>query len=243
MLLVKQSENFQPMRKYFTIFAVLSVLIFSCNVEEQASNDDSSAIQMRQNELQKEVLSLFKNETYKTTVFNHFDKTKSKSGNQGNGILVIKNNLSIFNAFDIGDNKMLFVGGDFDGSTISIMPNGYARFKNKSDHPFCFILDFNTFTSTYSNDFYDERAGSYFSNFVSDYEEFSPIPGLTFYFPGTDIQTSSVLKMNTLINNAQPILNEFWELIGVTEPTEELSVSVNLVEAKGKQPVVKVQVN
>lgn len=236
------------MRKHLFMVSLLTLFILSCSQNDETTTTEPVNSVLAKTSFKKQVENLTTNVAFKNLILNRFNPSNLKSGklsnNQSNGAFVVQYNLNLSFGF-FKDGNLIFVGSTEPG-TLRILPNGLAHFQYKTTAPYCDIVDAN-WNTLYSNYCYEVGTGEFFLNFISAYEKFEFEWGgeiTTIYFP-TDLQSSTVLKMNTTVNNAFQVYDEDWNWIGCTDATEEKNVTIKYVQVGNikANPVLQIDID
>lgn len=231
------------MRKHVIMLSLLTIFILGCSQNEERTVTEPVNSVLTQAAFKKQVESLTTNVAFKKAISDRLNTSNLKTNNQDNGALVVQNNLGLIFSF-FGNGKIIFVGSSEIG-TLKILPNGLAHFQVKTNGPNCVIFDTNwNLLYSNANECNEVRTGDFFCNIISAYEKFDLTFGgeiLSYYYP-TELQSSSVLKMNTTINNAFPVYDVVGDWISCTDATEEKNINVQYVNVgnSNANPVVQV---
>lgn len=150
-----------------------------------------------------------------------------RNENNGNGVMVIDNGFSII--FGILDGMTVyFLGSSASDDYIAFLPNGQARFFAHSSDPLAFVLDLNTFSTTYSSDCLDNQNGRVNASVTGTYS-LTQFPFGDVYFID-ETSTADVLVGHARVNDAMPIFDEeTFEQIGCTEVTDSKTLRVRRI--------------
>jgi hypothetical protein len=211
------------MKTRILLMSLVTVFFMSC------SNSESDAPQKSAKQLafEKQAQELVRNPEFRNAITEHYNSDLMRDGNPDQGAFVIDNNSGSIYGFPLGGSRFLLCGASDTNGTITFLPNGTARFNTRSNEPLAFILDFNTFATELSNDADVDKAGSMFSNVVSNYVLVNFGFG-DLYFQ-TEPVSGSVFRLNTTISDSQPLFDENWIFIGFSPETVRKSVSVRVV--------------
>lgn len=232
------------MRKHVLMLSLMTIFILSCSQNDEKTTLEPVNGVFTKSSFNKQIEELTTNAEFKNIISKRFNSTNLKSGkqsnNQGNGAFLVQNSLGwLWVVF--ADGKMIYIWAS-EREPLTILPNGSAHFQYKSKGPTCKIFDEENFNTLYSNESYDVKTGDFVSNFISTYWKLELGP-FTLYFP-EQLQSSSVLKMNTTVNNSFPIEDENFNWIGWTDATVEKNVSIKTVEVgnSNANPVLQLDI-
>lgn len=208
------------------LIAVLSVLLFSCGSPETDSQKEAQ----RPLAVQNEIMDLVASPDFKEAMKQELASSTARGTEANRGVRVINNNAgTLIFFFDMPDNKMLLCGAADTSGTIAILPNGTARFTIRSNEPFAYIFDLNTFELLLANESDLDKAGSMFSNVLATYEIVNY--GFGDVYRISQPRSASVFRLNTTVSDALFIYDEFYNIIGVKPETQRKNLSVRSVNA------------
>lgn len=204
------------MKNSILLLFVVSLLAFSCsneavdNVEDQNLELSNSS---RMADLSQKLFEI-------PEIRDLFSTNAMQRNNGENGVMILQDQWGIF--YGAMNNNMLYlIGGD---GSIDLLPNGRARFRVHTNNPSAAVLDFSTFSTTYSSDCIEGPLGAFNYNYISEYivEVFEPIPGLvfTFYTPTGENASNETRNGHCNVSNAQAMFDENFEFIGCTDATD-----------------------
>lgn len=207
------------MKKSILLLFVVSIFTLSCSNEAVDNFDNQSLELNKSGQMADLVQKLSTSQEFRNMVSSQ--NMHRNSNGEGNGVMILQSQWGIFYGA-LMDNSLYLIGGS--GGSIDHMPNGRARFRVHTNNPSAAVLDFSTFSTTYSSDCIEGPLGSFNYNYISEYivEVFEPIPGVvfTFYTPTGENASAESRSGHCNVSDAQPILDENFEIIGCTDATD-----------------------
>lgn len=204
------------MKNSILLLFVVSLLTFSCSNETVDNVEDQNLDLNKSGYMNDLAQKLFNSQELRNLVLSN----QLQRNNGENGVMILQDQWGIF--YGAMDNNMLYlIGGD---GSIDLLPNGRARFRVHTNNPSAAVLDFSTFSTTYSSDCIEGPLGAFNYNYISEYlvEVFEPVPGLvfTFYTPTGENASAETANGHCNVSNAQAIFDENFEFTGCTDATD-----------------------
>ncbi|MDI9258194.1 hypothetical protein [Flavobacterium sedimenticola] len=210
------------MKTRILLLSFVALFFLSCSQSENTSDDAAQKAVFK-----KQVQELLRNPEFRNTVTQQYHSATLRDGNPNQGAFTVSNNQLFLFFFYLPNDQILLCGGMEDYGTITVLPNGTARFNINSREPYAAILDVNTFAYVWSNEADAYKTGSLYTNFVSEYELVNFGFG-DMYFPGAP-QAASVFRMQTSVSDAQPLYDENFNFIGFSPETARKNLTVRSV--------------
>lgn len=205
--------------------SLVAVFFLSCSNSENNANQKTA----KQLAYEKQVKELVHNPEFRNAITNLYHSPTMRDGNPNRGAFTINNTELFLYGFTLPNDRILICASLDTYGTITILPNGSARFTTRSNEPYAAIIDINTFQYVFSNDADVDKLGSMFINYVSKYELINYGFG-DIYYP-TEPQSAGVLRLETSVSDSQPIYDDQYNVIGYTPETVRKNLRVRNIEA------------
>ncbi len=211
------------MKTKLLLMSFVTLFFLGCSNQE-SSHPQKTAKQLA---FEKQVQQLVDNPDFRNAINERYTTALYRDGNPDRGAFVIDNPVGMMYGFFLADNRLLLCGAADTNGTIAMLPNGTGRFTVRSNEPLAIVINFNTFQTEYSNEADVDKAGSMFSNVVSEYDLVNFGFGDLIFM--TNPHSANVFRLNTTMSDSMPIYDDLFNVIGYTAETVRKNVSVRTV--------------
>ncbi|WP_460218308.1 globin family protein [Psychroserpens sp. MEBiC05023] len=196
------------MRKNVFLLSIMTMFIFGCSTESVNEIQEESKDLSTQIESLKLIETLNTSREFNDIISNHLAMQRN-NGNNEHGLVVVQNGLTLLYLIS-GPEYSFFVAPDRFQETVTLLPNGRAKFEVNTNAFSVNIRDAVTFEPLYSSVCADGTNNRMRTKVIANYLELVfPTPDglVTLYFPQEPFQTSSIFRVDAELNDAPLIFN------------------------------------
>lgn len=213
------------MKKNIFTIALLAVFTLGCSKE---TIDEPQLTGEVKTSLLETVAKLQNNKEFLNFMS---ERATMKQNDGGNGLIILTDEFNMGVAqFNPETISFAVLGGQ---GTIQQMRNGKAKFSIHSKDPVAAVFSFLSFQDVYTSNCIEGKNGVMNYNLISEYEEFSPFPGLVFYFPTFEGNSAEIANGHAQMG--VPIYDDFGEIVDCADESQNKTMRLKAVwDANGE---------